>query len=96
VPNTLRQSVERASLPLVTRMSALPRVLPFLAMLVLLVVGGFVGGSVGFALVGVAALFVGWLLYLSWPRLTSSEKLMRSAVVLLAAAMAVVQLFPRG
>jgi len=77
-------------------MSALPRVLPFLAMLVLLVVGGFVGGSVGFALVGVAALFVGWLLYLSWPRLTSSEKLMRSAVVLLAAAMAVVQLFPRG
>ena len=58
-------------------------------------VGAIVGGVVGFVLMGLAALAVAWLLYLSWPRLTSSERMMRGAVVLLAAALAVVQLFPR-
>ena len=43
VPNTLRQSVEHASLPLLTRLSALPRPVPFAAMLALLVVGALVG-----------------------------------------------------
>src|SRR4051812_22679809 len=95
VPNTLRQSVERASLPLLTRLSALPRPVPFAGMLALLVVGALVGGPVGFALMAVATLVVAWLLYLSWPRLTGTERLMRCAVVLLAAALAVVQLFPR-
>jgi hypothetical protein len=35
------------------------------------------------------------VLYLSWPPLTGSERIMRLAVLLLAVAMAVVQLFPR-
>ena len=96
VPNSLRQSVERASLPLLARLSALPRPVPFLSMLILLVLGAVVGGPVGFVLMGVAAVFVAWLLYLSWPRLTAAERLMRGAVVLLAVALAVVQLFPRG
>ena len=95
MPNTIRQSVEHASLPLLTRLSALPRPVPFAAMLALLVVGALVGGPVGFVLMGVAALVVAWLLYLSWPRLSGPERLMRGAVVLLAAALAVVQLFPR-
>jgi len=95
VPNTLRASIERASLPLLTRLSALPRIVPFLTMLVLLVAGALVGGPVGFVLMSIAALFVLWLLYLSWPRLTAAERLMRTAVVLLAVALAVVQLFPR-
>ena len=95
VPNTLRQSVERASLPLLTRLSALPRAVPFAGMLALLVVGALVGGPVGFVLMAVATLVVAWPLYLSWPRLTGPERLMRCAVVLLAAALAVVQLFPR-
>ena len=92
----MRDAVERVSRPALVQLSRLPRVVPFLGMLLLLVLGGFVGGPVGFVLVGVAALFVAWLLYLSWPRLTSSEKVMRAAVVLLAVALAVVQLFPRG
>jgi hypothetical protein len=45
---------------------------------------------------GLGALFVGWILYLSWPRLTGSERIMRSAVVLLAVAMAVTRLFPKS
>jgi hypothetical protein len=94
--SNLRASIERASLPVLRRLSALPRPVPFLALLVLLVVGAFLGGAVGFALMALAALFVTWLLYLSWPRLTGPEKLMRTAVVLLALGLAVVQLFPRG
>jgi hypothetical protein len=95
VTNTLRPSIERASLPLITRLSSLPRVVPFLLMLALLVGGVVVGGPVGFVLMGLAAVFVGWILYLSWPRLSGSERIMRSAVLLLAVVLAVVQLFPR-
>ena len=95
MPNTLRPSIERASLPLITKISSLPKALPFLLMLALLVAGVLIGGPAGFVLMGLAAVFVGWVLYLSWPRLTGSERIMRLAVLLLAVAMAVVQLFPR-
>jgi hypothetical protein len=94
--NTLRASIERASLPLVTRISTLPRVVPFLILLALLVTGVVIAGPVGVALMGLAALFVGWVLYLSWPRLTGTERIMRFAVLLLAVAMAVSLLFPRA
>jgi hypothetical protein len=77
------------------RLSHLPKVVPFLVSLALLMGGLIIGGIVGFVLMGVAALFVGWILYLSWPRLKGTERLMRSAVLLVAVAMAVVQLFPR-
>lgn len=95
-PSTgLRGAIERASAPVLTRLTTLPRVVPFLSMLVLLLVGAFVGGPVGFALVGVAVLFLAWLLYLAWPRLTGNERLMRAAVIALVVAVAVVQLFPK-
>jgi hypothetical protein len=96
VPNTLRPSIERASLPLVTKLNGLPRVVPFLLLLALLVASVVIAGPVGFILMALAAVFVGWILYLSWPRLTSSERVMRSAVLLLAAAMAVTMLFPKN
>jgi len=54
-----------------------------------------IAGPVGFVLMGIAASFVGWILYLSWPRLSGSERIMRLAVLLLAVVLAVVQLFPR-
>ena len=76
-------------------MSSLPKAVPFLILLAVLVTGVVVEGVVGFLLMGLAAAFVGWILYLSWPRLTSSERIMRSAVLLLAVALAVVQLSPR-
>jgi hypothetical protein len=91
----LRGAVERASLPLLTRLSRLPRVVPFLSMLVLLLVGAFFGGPVGSVLVGLAVLFLAWLLYLAWPQLSASERLMRLAVIALVVAVAVVQLFPK-
>ncbi len=96
MPNTVRNRIDQASLPLMTRLSRLPKLVPFLILLVLLVGGVLVGGPVGFVLMGLAALFVAWVLYLSWPRLNGTERLMRLAVLLLAVAMAVVQLFPRS
>jgi len=79
-----------------TELSRLPRLLPFLILLILLVAGVFISGPIGFVLMGLAALFVAWVLYLSWPRLNTTERVMRLAVLLLAVAMAVIQLFPRS
>lgn len=95
VPNTLRSRIDHASLPLMTKLSQLPRLVPFLVLLTLLVAGVVISGPTGFVLMAVAAAFVGWVLYLSWPRLTGSERIMRLAVLLLAVVMAVVQLYPR-
>jgi hypothetical protein len=95
VPNTVRQRIDQASLPLMTRLSRLPRLVPFLLLMTVLVAGVVISGPVGFALMGLGAAFVGWVLYLSWPRLTGSERIMRLAVLLLAVSLAVVQLFPR-
>ena len=96
MPNTLRASIERASLPLIARISALPRAVPLLLLLALLIAGLVIAGPVGFALMGLVAAFVGWILYLSWPRLTGTERIMRSAVVLLAVAIAISRLRPPG
>jgi hypothetical protein len=95
VPNTLRHRIDQASLPLMTRLSRLPKLLPFAILLTLLVAGVLIGGPLGFVLMLLATAFIAWVLYLSWPALTSSERLMRSAVLLLAVVMAVSVLFPR-
>ena len=92
----MRRRIDHASLPLVTRLSRLPKPVPFLILLALLVAGVLISGQVGFVLMGLAAIFVAWVLYLSWPRLSGLERIMRLAVLMLAVAMAVVQLFPRN
>ena len=96
MPNTLRHRIDQASLPLMTRLSQLPKLLPFAILLILLVAGVLIGGPLGFVLMLLASVFIAWVLYLSWPILSGSERLMRSAVLLFAAAMAVSVLFPRG
>jgi hypothetical protein len=95
VPNTVRSRIDHASLPLMTKLSRLPKAVPFLILLALLVAGVFIAGPVGFVLMSLAALFVAWVLYLAWPRLNGPERIGRIAVLMLAVAMAVVQLFPR-
>ena len=79
-----------------TRLSRLPKLVPFAVLLTLLGAGLIIHGPAGFALVGLAALFVAWVLYLSWPVLNGSERIMRLAVLLLAVALAIVQLFPHA
>lgn len=95
-PGPLRRGIEQASLPALERLARLPVWLPFLLLLLLMVGGGFLGGPVGWALVGVALLFIAWLLYLSWPRLGTVERVMRLAVLLLFVVVTVVQLVPRS
>jgi hypothetical protein len=86
--------VERVSEPALVRLSHLPRALPFVAMLALIVAGLLAGGIPGCALIVVGVLFLVWLLYLGWPVFNGSERLMRLAVVALGLALAVIQLFP--
>ena len=91
-----RATLERLSLPLLTRVARLPRAVPFLVLLALLVAGVVVGGPLGAVLIGLVALVVAWLLALAWPALTGVERLGRVAVLLLAVALFAVQLRPRG
>ena len=79
-----------------TKLSMLPRLVPFLILIALLVGGMLIAGPAGFVLIALDAVFVAWVLYLSWPALSSSERIMRLAVLLVAVALAVVQLFPRS
>lgn len=74
-----------------TKLSRLPKLVPFAILLTLLVAGVLIGGPVGFVLMALAALFVAWVLYLSWPLLSGLERIMRSAVLLLAVAMTIVR-----
>lgn len=94
-PTGLRAAVERASVGPLTRASRLPRAVPFLVLLALLVGGLLLGGPVGAVLLAVVVLVVAWLLYLGWPRLTASERLGRTAVLLLAVALCLTTVFPR-
>ena len=93
--SSFRTSVERASLPVLTRLSRLPRAVPFLLVLLLLV-GGILVPGWGWGLTALVALFLAWMLFLGWPRLTGVERLMRVAVILLAVAIAITQAVPRS
>ncbi len=91
-----RSRVEHASAPLATRLNAVPRPVSLGVLVVVLAVGIFAPSpwsGIAFLLV---ALFVGWLLFLTWQRLTLPERLMRLAVLVLAVAVAVVEIVPRG
>lgn len=89
----LRDSLERSSAPLLQRLASLPRVVPFLLVLGLMIAGILIPGW-GWILVAVVALFLVWLLVLGWPRLTMPERLMRLAVVAIAVAITITQAVP--
>ena len=92
--SSMRESFERASLPAVRYLGGLPRVVPFLLVLGLVVAGIFLPAP-GWILIGIAALLLAWILALAWPRLTVAEKLMRLAVVAIIVAITVTEAFPR-
>lgn len=86
----LRVRVEHASDPLLQRIARAPRALPALVVLILLVIGAVFRGPVGTVCFGLCALVVAWLLYLAWPRIERTERMMRAAVLLLAVALTIV------
>jgi hypothetical protein len=92
--STLRESFERASLRPLTFLSGLPRFVPFLGILVLTLAGILLPGPAWLLLVLVILVLL-WILALAWPRLTTAERLMRVAVIVLMAAIAITQAIPR-
>ncbi len=90
----VRARIERASIPALTQLAKLPTWLPMVVVAALILIGAFLGGVVGAILVGVALVGLLWLLYLSWPHLTPSLRMMRIAVLVLLLAIAITQFFP--
>lgn len=102
-----RAAIERASVPLLKRLALLPTWLPMLVIAALILVGAFLGGPlvedggvrvagvIGLGLIGVAVLALFWLLYLSWPHLTTSLRMMRIAVLVLLLVIVVTQFVTR-
>ena len=93
--STVRPRVESASLPVISWLNGLPRAVPFLTILVLMVAGILVPGW-GWLLLLVVVLFLGWTFYLSWPALDGVNRLMRGTVIVLAVAITVTQAIPRS
>lgn len=92
---TLRRNIESASLPVISWLNGLPRAVPFLAILALMVAGILVPGW-GWLLLLVVVLFLAWTFYLSWPALDATNKLMRGAVIAIAVAITVTQAIPNS
>lgn len=90
-----RSRLEHASAPLADKLNGMPRTLGLVVLAVVLVLGIVLPAPWGGLAFLVVALFVGWLLFLTWPRQTLPERLMRTAVLALVAAAAIVRLIPR-
>ena len=93
--SSLRESFERASLQALTYISSLPRFVPFLAILGLVIAGLLIPGW-GWVLIVLVVLLLAWIGALAWPRLSMPERMMRVAVVVMMAAIAITQAVPRG
>jgi hypothetical protein len=92
--STPRERIADASLPAVSFLSRLPRWVPFAAVLALMLAGVVIPGW-GWILLLLVLLFLLWTLYLSWPALDGTGRLMRTTVIVLMAAITVTQAIPR-
>ncbi len=90
----LRTSIEEASAPVLERLAALPRLVPFLVVLALGVAGVLIPGW-GWVLVGIVALILVWFLYIAWPALTPPGRMLRLAVIAITVAIMLTRLFPQ-
>ena len=80
---SLRRSVERRSGPLLVVLSGLPKLLVPLVSLALLIGGLSLPVAYGVGCLGLLALLVGWLSYLSWPVVHAQARMVRLATVAL-------------
>lgn len=78
---TWRAELERRSVQPLRRLSALPRWAVVLAVLGVLMIGLLLPGPLSALPLLLIALFLGWLLVLSWPTLLPAARLVRIAVV---------------
>ena len=89
----LRKQVEILSTPILLKINNWPRPLVPILLLVFLLVGLFVPGTVGGFFILLVGLFVGWLLYLSWPLLAPSSRIFRLLAVGVILASGLTQIF---
>ena len=82
-PLPRRRRVELLVGPALVLIARLPRLVPFVAVLGLLVGGLLLTGPLGAALLAVLALLLGTLLYLTWPALPPQPRALRLGVLLL-------------
>jgi hypothetical protein len=87
-----RARLEAISHPLLLRLHALPGWVVPVATLVLLLAGLFLDGVIGFVCLIALAVFLGWLLALSWSAVPARGRLLRTAAVAMVIAAAVFQL----
>jgi hypothetical protein len=88
---TGRQAAERRSrLPLAYLRQLPPWTIPVLSA-VLLVAGLAIKGPVGAAAIALLLVFLSWLAYLSWPRLSPAGRLLRVIILAGGVALAVWQ-----
>ncbi len=86
--------LQRISLPLLTRLSAMPKWLIVVVLAVLLVFGMIQSGPLawlGALILGLLTVFFLWLLVLSWPAIPASGRLLRGVVVVALAGVTVLK-----
>ena len=90
--------LQRISLPLLTRLSRMPKWLLVMALAVLFVFGMIQSGPLawlGALILGLLTLFFLWLLVLSWPAIPASGRLLRGIVVIALAGVTVLKAMGR-
>jgi hypothetical protein len=73
--------VERFSARALVFLQQLPRWILLVATLALMLTGFFVPGAIGAAALLLVVIFLGWLAYLSWPRVNASGRALRVIAV---------------
>lgn len=86
---TVRRDLERRSGPALVILGRLPRALPFLVVLALLLGGLAVKGVVGAVLLLVLLVILSWITFLAWPALRPPARALRVGVLVLVAGAAV-------
>ena len=59
----------------------LPRMVPVVALVILLVLGALLPPALAAIPIGLAVLFLAWLSYLSWPAIATPAKLTRLSII---------------
>jgi ABC-type multidrug transport system fused ATPase/permease subunit len=92
----LRRRIEIKTGPALIMMHSMPRWILPVGLALSLFLGLILGGSwawLGAIFLGMITIFLGWLLILSWPMLSISSRLIRLAVVVAVAGVAVFKVF---
>ena len=78
---SMRSAIETASKPVLIRLAALPRLLIPVLMVALTVAGLMTKPPLSGAIIAVLALFISWLVFLSWPTLTTGGRIARLVIL---------------